>query len=207
VVVRPYPSYQPIPAPLPQLADKAGRVLCEWAAGVQERPLGLFDGPSVAPAGQVRHLVVTTDLVIAAWRQLFPAERMLFVAGRKDGDGVRATSIRDVTGDSRSRAHVKASPAALCEALLDWQASGAHVVAWIHSHPGLGALASHPSAIDDRQDRDLRETYGGVIGMIVTQDGWLRVWGSAVAEGIRVDFRGRGVVPTDVAHVYRLAVR
>ncbi len=206
--MRPYAPYTPIPAPLPRLADAVGRSLCDWAVGPSDRPLGLEcvaagDGP------EDQHLVLHTDFIVAAWRQLFPAERMLIVGGRRQGARVQATSLRDVTGENHSRAYVKASPVRLHEALMDWESTGAHVVAWIHSHPGNGPIASHPSEIDRRQDLELSATYGNhVLGMIATQDGWLRLWGKAIERpDFRVELHGGGVVRTETPHVYRLTVR
>ena len=207
-MIRPYAPYTHIPAPLPRLADAVGRSLCEWAVGPSDRPLGLERVVAEdRPEGQ--HLVLHTDLIVGAWRQLFPAERMLIIGGRRQGARVHATSLRDVTGDNHSRAYVKASPVRLHEALMDWESTGAHVVAWIHSHPGMGPLASHPSDIDRRQDLEWSATYGNhVLGMIATQDGWLRLWGKAIERpDFHVDLQGRGIVRTEASHVYRLAVR
>jgi proteasome lid subunit RPN8/RPN11 len=149
-------------------------------------------------------LILPTDLIIAAWRTLFPAERMMWLAGRRDAQGrTIVTSFRDITGGERSSVHVKASPVLLQETLLDWEATGAHLVGWIHSHPGRGPLASHPSAIDRRQDEDLRATYGlHVVGLIVTQDGILRIWGEAATSApSAIRFEGRGVQEVKAPHV------
>lgn len=204
-----YPAYQPIPALVPQWLDAAGCFLRERAQGIPERPLGLISSHAADDEVPQPTLVVPTDLLIAAWRQLFPAERMLLIAGRRRGGVVYATSLRDVTGESRSVVYVKASAALLHEVFLDWEATGAHLVGWIHSHPGVGPLASQPSQIDHRQDRDLRASYGDrVVGLIVTQDGWLRVWGQAVDDrSVRLQLQGAGIAPARMCHVYRLAVR
>lgn len=201
-------GYQPLPQLLPRCIDIVATFVRRRAAGIAERPLGLADPVESAPLRSPT-LVLPTDLLATAWRQLFPAERMMFVGGHRDGFATDATSLRDVTSDRRSLAYVKASPTLLHEALLDWEATGACVVGWIHSHPGTGLGASNPSDIDHRQDMDLRATYGPqVVGIIVTQDGWLRLWGQAITRAdVTVDLLGRGVVPSEVRHVYRVAVR
>jgi proteasome lid subunit RPN8/RPN11 len=153
---------------------------------------------------------ISTDLLAAAWRSLFPAERMAFIAGRRVGGTCQATSLRDVTGSIRSSGYVKACPGLLHESLLDWQATGAHVLAWIHSHPGRGIRATHPSDIDRRQDADLRQAFGaGLVGIICTEDGWLRVWGASVASMSDSSelFEGSGLQISEVRHVYKLAIR
>ena len=133
---------------------------------------------------------------------------MIFIGGQRRGTVVRATSFRDVTGDVRSAAYVRSSPAALHQALLDWEATATHVAAWLHSHPGTTPLASHPSAVDRRQEADLRSTYGiELVGFIATEDAYVRVWGRAVEEGRTVKFQGKGVNPTKDPNVYKLAVR
>ena len=201
-------SYQPLPRLLPRCLDAAATFVRRRGNDVPEWPLGLTDSSPARPYCDAR-LLLPTDVLTSAWRQLFPAERMIFIAGRRDGPVVRATSLRDVTGETRSHAYVKASAALLHEALLDWEGTGARVVAWMHSHPGTGRGASHPSHIDHRQDADLRAAYGlDVVGLIVTHDGWLRIWGTAVTTGrVQVDMEGRGIVPSEEPHVYRLAVR
>src|SRR5580693_5343882 len=148
-------GYQPLPRLLPRCLDAAATLVRRRTDGISEWPLGLAR-PIDTIGAQGSTLVLPTDLLTAAWRQLFPAERMIFVAGRRDGRVTRATSLRDVTGETRSAGYVKASAALLQEALLDWEGTGARVVAWIHSHPGTGPTASHPSPIDHRQDADLR---------------------------------------------------
>lgn len=208
-MIGPYPPYAPIPALLPRVVEGIGRSLQEWATATPERPLRLLEYAAQSPVSRDLQLRIHTDLIIAAWRQLFPAERMLLLGGRRQGDASQATSFRDVTGEKRSRAYVKASASLMHEALMDWEAAGAHVVAWIHSHPGSGPQATHPSEIDRHQDRDLSEAYGTrVLGVICTHDGWLRLWGDAIDRGrVHIQLVGRGLLRTEQHNVYRLAIR
>jgi proteasome lid subunit RPN8/RPN11 len=189
---------------------RAADILRQQASGVAECPLGLRSDQSALVRDEPRpSCLIPTDLVIASWRALFPAERMMFIAGRRLAHVLCATSVRDVTGALRSPGYVKASSVLLHEALLDWESAGARVLAWIHSHPGSGAQSTHPSGIDRRADRELCAAYGDVVGIIVTSDGWLRVWGEAVETGHRAGFlfQGDGIVSTESPHVYRVAAR
>src|SRR5688500_9427691 len=72
-------------------------------------------------------IVIPTDLMFAAWRQLFPAERMVVFGGRKSGSGLTITSVADVTEPHPSVAHVRASPERMTNCLVDFERTGAHL--------------------------------------------------------------------------------
>lgn len=164
------------------------------------------------PAEPKRQVIVMipTDLILCAWRQVFPAERMVMLGGRRTKSGVRVTSMSDVTETEPSPVHVRADAARLAMCLLDLERAGAHLAVWMHSHPGEGAVATHPSGIDIRQEEGLRRHYtGNLVSIIVTRDGCLRVWGSAVAQGaVKVRWVGSGVVrhQNGGTNVYQLAI-
>jgi proteasome lid subunit RPN8/RPN11 len=154
-------------------------------------------------------IIIPTDLMFAAWRQLFPAERMLVFGARQTKEGICVTSVSDVTEPRPSVAHVRACPERMATALIDFERTGAHLGVWVHSHPGEGSLATFPSDIDLNQDKDLRRHYSNqLIGIIAVRDGWLRVWGEAVKQArVRVQWSGRGIEPhPGEDHVYRLAL-
>jgi len=195
----------------PTVLEATGQFFLRRSRQMARTPLSLNlrsqrkDSRPVGP-----QLLVPTDLLVSAWRDLFPAERMMFLGGSADGSTRRISSVWDVTGSDRSIAHVKASPALLGRALLDCQVAGAHVVGWLHSHPGHGIAATYPSHIDWRQDADLRRDFGsGIVGFIATADGYVRAWGSTIDEClIQVCMLGNGLMPVEgETHVYRLAVR
>lgn len=206
-------TYSPIPAGFPILLGAAAGLLLHFArqGSPAALPLGLFGDEEVMPPepSNQHALTIPTDLLLAGWRGLFPAERMMLVCGRTTKAGLTATSIRDVTGPAASASHVAACPELLAKALMDFEMSGGRLVAWLHSHPGVGSLATHPSTVDKRQDADLRRDFGDrLVGLIATRDGHVRVWGSAVAEGtVAVQLEGRGIEPMEGEdHVYRLAL-
>lgn len=182
-----------------------------WTLSVQWR----MPGPHVqrkeakprTHADDSQIITIPTDLMYTAWRQLFPAERMLVLGARRMKRGVRVTSLSDVTEPRPSAIHVRACPERLATTLLDFERTGAHLGVWVHSHPGEGARSTWPSKIDLHQDEDLRRHYSDrLVGIIAVQDGWLRVWGEAVRQGrVRVHWVGRGIESqAGEAHVYRL---
>src|SRR5688500_8892867 len=75
-------------------------------------------------------IVVPTDLLLIAWRQLFPAERMVVFGGRVVDAGVAITSHVDVTEPNPSSVHVKACPQRLAQALIDFERTGVHLAMW-----------------------------------------------------------------------------
>lgn len=154
-------------------------------------------------------VVIPTELLFAAFRQLFPAERMLIMGGRARHNSVIATNLVDVTEPMPSIVHVRADRRKLGTGLLDLSRSGAHLAVWVHSHPGLGARATHPSGIDLAQEEELRRHYSEhLICLIVVHDGHVRAWGRAVDAGSAVlRWQGRGVVACrGERNVYRLAL-
>lgn len=150
---------------------------------------------------------IPTDLLFSAFRQLFPAERMIVMGGRKVRGTVRVSSVMDVTELRPSVTHVRSDPLKLATALLDLSRSAAHFALWLHSHPGAGVLATHPSSVDLAQDADLRRHYScNLVGLIATVDGTVRAWGRPVSEGaVAIRWIGSGIsaVPGE-EHVYRL---
>jgi proteasome lid subunit RPN8/RPN11 len=199
--------YVPMPALIPSLLDHASASLRRRRPAILWSPLGLDDACDTSIA---RRVVIPLDLLIVAWRAVFPPERMMILIGRSDNETVRITSIRDVTWERRSVAYVKASSVLLSQALLDSEVSGARLVGWLHSHPGSGIGASIPSSIDLAQDADWRRDFGdGFVGLITTADGWVRGFGRAVDDSIvALSFEGFGIqqIHGD-RHVYRLGIR
>ena len=65
----------------------------------------------------------------------------------------------------------------------------------MHSHPGSGPGATHPSDIDLRQETQWRQHYSGrLISLIAVRDGYLRVWGTAIRERqVRLRWLGTGI--------------
>ena len=159
---------------------------------------------SAPPSGRI---VIPTDLIFTAWRQLFPAERMVVFGGRASRRRVTVTSLSDVTEPTPSAAHVRACPTKLGTALVDMDRAGAHLAIWMHSHPGDGPRATYPSDVDRKQDQDLQRDYSSnLVGIIVVRDGWLRVFGQAIDDQrVYLSWSGKGIEKVQgEEHVYRL---
>ena len=132
---------------------------------------------------------------------------MLIMGGRTHRQSIKATSIMDVTETRPSISYVRADRARLATALVDLSRSGAHLAIWVHSHPGTGASATFPSAIDLRQEEDLRRHYSNrLVCLIAVRDGFVRVWGRAIDDGSAVvRWQGHGISPQPgEQNVYRL---
>lgn len=160
------------------------------------------------PAQPVAAIVIPTDLMVVAFRQLFPAERMVVFGGRRTDDRIVLTSFVDVTERRPSAAHVRACPQKLGQALMDFEKCGAHLALWLHSHPGFGALATYPSDIDRTQEQKLRAHYAEhLLCGIVVADGHLRFWRHATGHQPELSWEGSGVKSCPHHHdVYKLVV-
>jgi proteasome lid subunit RPN8/RPN11 len=142
----------------------------------------------------VRRVLVSSDLLYQAHHALFPAERMLVVAGRQCGDVVMLGAVFDVTGTA-STWTVRADPIRLARALIAMDMSGTYLAGWIHSHPGNGAQATWPSSTDLQQHQDwIRDYTVSLLSAIVVADGWVRLWGNALeSRQIVVEIIGEGI--------------
>lgn len=141
---------------------------------------------------------IPSDLLHHAWTTLFPAERMAVVGGRRSGHIITFGATFDVTSDGpeTTAAHVRADSDRLRVALLAFERTGLHLAGWLHSHPGVGPLATLPSAIDRAQHREwIRDYSSTLVSLILTADGFVRLWGTAVENPtVRVEIAGRGAI-------------
>lgn len=167
----------------------------------------LSSAPQGAAVECVHRIVVPSELLYQAHHDLFPAERMLVVAGRQAEGTTTLGAVFDVTGTSTG-GHVRADPERLARALIAMDLSGAYLAAWFHSHPGNGPAATRPSAIDIGQHQDwIRDYSPHLLSAIVVRDGWVRFWGTALeSDQVQVQICGVGVAREEAdGCLYRLA--
>jgi len=139
-------------------------------------------------------------------QSLFPAERMIVGAGRRGDRAVRIDALFDVTGVA-SAGGVKADPARMSQALRAMSVSGTYLALWVHSHPGHGPDATHPSMIDIRQHAIWLKNFSeDLVSAIMVADKYVRFWGTGLDLGkISISISGDGVVPASSAeHVYKM---
>ncbi|MGB9724192.1 MAG: Mov34/MPN/PAD-1 family protein [Chloroflexia bacterium] len=153
------------------------------------------------------NVIVSSAILYQAFHTLFPPERLLVIAGRRQGKTIVLDAAFDVTGN-HSGGHVRADPTLLAKALIAMDLSGTHLAAWMHSHPGNGPEAAQPSTVDRHQHQDwLRDYSPDLIGAIAVADGWVRFWGQALENGqIHLRVVGSGLLQEDKdGFLYRLA--
>jgi proteasome lid subunit RPN8/RPN11 len=187
-------------------ARRALNKTLEHLLAAQERLL-----PSLRslPAAAKRRIVVSNELLQKSYQSLFPAERMLVVAGQRSGDIIRLTDVFDVTGD-QSGGHVRADPTLLARALIGMEQSNGFLAGWLHSHPGFGPSATYPSPIDLKQHQDWIQDYSpNLLSVIVVKDRWVRFWGTGLESSqIEVELTGYGLIrESKHGYVYRLDER
>jgi proteasome lid subunit RPN8/RPN11 len=175
------------------LRDAAARLIVSEARAEEKE----------VPAGARRRIRIGSDLLYHFCLTAMPVEKMLVVAGRVSGPDVIIGASFEVTGTG-SVAHCRADPDRLAQALVSMSNSGCHMAMWIHSHPGLGPGGTYPSSIDTGQHSDwIRDYSSDLVSGIVVEDGWIRLWGTALEhDDVDVAIEGDGVhVTRDGRHL------
>ena len=192
--------FQHQPSPLARTALADALKVVSVAQG--QLPLQI---PSSKERMAGRTILIHTELLYQGYGMLFPAERMMVAAGRTADETSTLTALFDVTGNAHS-ANVRADADRLARALIAMEATDSFLLGWIHSHPGNGAGATIPSSIDRRQQKDwIRDYSQNLLGIIMVEDGYFRLWGSAVEEGkVQVVLSGGGIQESEEENVWRL---
>lgn len=153
----------------------------------------------------VPEIVLPAAMLFELRQSLFPAERMIVGAARKTGGDISIEALFDVTGQA-SASGVRADPDLLGQALIAMAQTESYFGLWVHSHPGTGAGATHPSGIDLNQHADWLKDYSAdLVSAIIVRDRYIRFWGTAVESGevaIRIEGAGVECVSPD-ANIYR----
>lgn len=139
-------------------------------------------------------MIIKSTLLFQLHHSLFPAERMLVGAGQKIGKTIEIEGIFDVTGNASS-GYVKADAERLARALIAMSETGKYFALWIHSHPGRGAGATHPSGTDTNQEAEWLKDYSpNLISAIIVEDRYIRFWGNALdAKRVKIEIIGTGI--------------
>lgn len=204
------------------IANKTGNLLFTVSQEIQSTfgIKGRADQPEPVPSSaassvqevdtkQGRLVMELPSAMMFGFRQsLFPAERMIVGAGRRTAGMVTVEALFDVTGVA-SPGGVQADPNLLGQALIGMSLSRSYFALWVHSHPGSGPGATHPSNIDLAQHADWLLHYSpDLVSAIMVEDRYFRFWGTAVESGtISLSVKGDGVIPVSVReNVYKLEV-
>ena len=162
--------------------------------------------PSESVEVKIPRIVISSTLLYQLHHSLFPAERMLVGAGRRNGQNIEIDGIFDVTGKASS-GYVKADANRLARALIVMSETEKHFALWIHSHPGRGKGATHPSNTDLNQEAEWLKDYSpNLMNAILVEDRFIRFWGKALEEQrITVEVTGTGISKeSEIESVYRL---
>ena len=139
-------------------------------------------------------IIVPIDVLYQAYGELFPAERMLVVSGRRTENKTVLGASFEVTGVNNC-GNVRADSDRLGEALIAMEKAGSQLAAWINNHPGRGPEATSQSLIDMHQHADWIVNYSpNLLSAIFVEDGYVRFWGTALENGqVRLDMLGSGL--------------
>ncbi len=151
-------------------------------------------------------VAISSAVLYQVHSMLFPPERIVLIAGRNLHTPLITLEVGfDVTSSQTHPAHGKADSDKLDRVFRIMDYSGTGVGAWAHSHPGKGKSATSPSPIDRAEHTSWLKGYAkSLIGVVMVEDGYFRVFGDAVESGqVRVEIIGKGVVQEDI-YVYRL---
>ncbi|MFN0278962.1 MAG: hypothetical protein ACKVRN_10205 [Pyrinomonadaceae bacterium] len=151
-------------------------------------------------------IVLPAALLFQMRQSLFPAERMIVGAARKTNGVIQIEALFDVTGVA-SASGVKADSNRLGQALIAMAETETYFGLWVHSHPGMGAGATHPSGIDINQHADWLKDYSAdLVSAIMVKDRYIRFWGTAVESGkVAVQVEGAGIeCVSSLENIYRL---
>lgn len=142
-------------------------------------------------------------LSLSDWyRTLLPPEKLIAISGVESAPGVCTLDYAiPLTGEA-SGVTFKPDPESTYQVLSRLSASGHRLRAYAHSQPGNGAAATKPSARDRETQRALEAHYR-VVGLIFSEDGYLRAYSERLTFDLTIS--GTNVEVIDrVAHVYRL---
>lgn len=162
--------------------------------------------PALLPRPTISEMVLSSTMLFQLRQSLFPAERMIVGAARKTAGSIRIEALFDVTGEA-SPIGVKADADRLGQALIAMAETGTYFGLWVHSHPGTGAGATHPSGIDLNQHADWLKHYSAdLVSAIMVKDRHVRFWGKAVEDGtITLRIEGARIQRiSEAENVYRL---
>ncbi len=161
---------------------------------------------AVSNSVEIPRMIISSTLLYQLHHSLFPAERMLIGAGRKNGQNIEIEGIFDVTGKASS-GYVKADANRLGRALIVMSETEKYFALWIHSHPGRGKGATHQSTTDINQEAEWLKDYSpNLVNAILVEDGFIRFWGKAIEEKrITVEINGAGIIKDSANEsIYRL---
>jgi hypothetical protein len=130
-----------------------------------------------------------------------PAEDMHFVTGCELGPVRVLERLIDFDKSERTAVGVAGKPDSTHQALIGLEAKGHRLTAWMHSHPGTGPGATHPSSTDLGHQRRLEQGRYPAIGAIFCRDGCVRFFSADTP--FRVEVFGAGVRRLD-ERVYQL---
>ncbi len=153
-------------------------------------------------------MVVSSLLLYQTYSMLFPAERIVLIAGHSMNTlplAARLEGVFDVTSSQTHPAHGKADSDKLDAAFRIMDYSGTGVGAWAHSHPGKGKSATSPSPVDRAEHTSWLKGYSrNLLGIIMVEDGFCRFFGDAIEDRPSLlQVVGKGVIQED-SFVYRL---
>jgi len=135
------------------------------------------------------------------------------VSGQPEEDAVFATGIKVEANRytvekllrfklaRRSAAYVEADQVSMTKVLVHLDRYGHKLLLTLHIHPGAGAEATNPSAIDMDMHRRLEQGRYPAIGAVYSRDGYIRFY--SYRREFRVQIYGKGVTH-EHDNVYRL---
>lgn len=138
-------------------------------------------------------------------RDLTPGadEEITHVTGARVGSVRVLSRLCRLTVQNKTPVFAKATARSCADTEIEILEHGNMLHAMAHSHPGEGAVATHPSSIDVNYLGRIQRVGSDAIGIIITRDGWVRFY--SVVKPFRVVVMGSGVTQVE-EHVFHIAL-